>query len=149
MPPKAIFRTLNRIHIALYRKSGGKILGSVVGSPVLLLTTTGRKTGHLRTVPIVYAPYGDCYIVIASDDPAWYRNLKNAGCGWVEIKGRTITVEMEDAPADTTADLWAKLIAQSPAFQSFQHKPDHQLVILEPVRPAKPFFTPHPESGLQ
>ena len=135
MPPKAIFRTLNRIHIALYRKSRGRILGRIVGSPVLLLTTTGRKTGQLRTVPIVYARYGDCYIVIASDDPAWYHNLKSAGRAWVENKGRTFAVEIHDAPAATTPDLWAKFIAQSPAFKSFQGKPDHQLVILEPVSP--------------
>jgi deazaflavin-dependent oxidoreductase (nitroreductase family) len=135
MPPKALFRTLNRIHIFLYRKSRGRILGTIVGSPVLLLMTTGRKTGHLRTVPIVYARYGDCYIVIASDDPAWYHNLKSAGRAWVEIKGRTFIVEMCDAPAAATDDLWAKFIAQSPAFQSFQGKSSHQLVILEPISP--------------
>ena len=133
MPSKALFRTLNRIHIALYRKSSGRILGSIVGSPVLLLTTTGRKTGQLRTVPIVYARYGDCYIVIASDDPAWYHNLKSAGRAWVEIKSRTFSVEMHDAPDATTTDLWAKFIAQSPAFGSFQGKSNHQLVILEPI----------------
>ena len=135
MPPKAIFRTLNRAHIFLYRKSRGRILGKLVGSPVLLLTTIGRKTGHLRTVPIVYARYGDCYIIIASDDPAWYRNLKNAGCGWVEIQRRVFTVVMCDAPAETTDDLWAKFIAQSPAFENFQGNPDHKLVVLDPIAP--------------
>ena len=135
MPPKALFRILNRIHIFLYHKSRGRILGSIVSSPVLLLTTTGRKTRHLRTVPIVYARYGDCYIVIASDDPAWYSNLKSAGRAWVENKGRTFTVEMHDAPAATTADRWAKFIAQSPAFVSFQGNPNYRLVILEPVSP--------------
>lgn len=133
MPPKVIFRTLNRIHIFLYRKSGGKILGSVAGSPVLLLTTTGRKTGQLRTVPVVYAPYGDCYIVIASDDPAWYHNLKSAGRAFVEIKGRTISAQMYDAPTGATDDLWSKFIAQSPAFRSAEGKPNHQLVVLEPL----------------
>jgi F420H(2)-dependent quinone reductase len=133
MPSKAIFRTLNRIHIFLYRKSGGRILGKIVGSPVLLLTTVGRKTGQARTVPIVYLPDDQSYVVMATDDPAWYRNLKSTWQGSVEIKGQTVAVTGRDANADESVDLWAKIVTQSPAFKSAQGKSGHQLVILEPV----------------
>lgn len=131
MPPKAIFRTLNRIHIFLYRKSKGRILVKIVGSPVLLLTTTGRKTGKPRTVPIVYLSDEGRYTVIASDHPAWYRNLKSAGQAAIEVRGRTFRVTMRDAEADEASRLWEKLIAQSPAFKPFQGKENHQLVVLE------------------
>jgi F420H(2)-dependent quinone reductase len=133
MSSKAIFRTLNRIHIFLYRKSGGRILGKIVGSPVLLLTTTGRKTGQARTVPIVYLRDNQHYVVMATDDPDWYRNLKSTWQASVEIKGQTFAVTGRDASADEAQCLWAKFVTQSPAFNSAQGKPNHQLVILEPV----------------
>ena len=132
MSSKAIFRTLNRIHIFLYRKSGGRILGKIVGSPVLLLTTTGRKTGQARTVPIVYLPDAQSYIVMATDDPAWYRNLKSTWQASVEIKGQTIAMTGRDANAQESQRLWEKFITRSPAFKSAQGKPSHHLVVLKP-----------------
>src|SRR5690349_19110592 len=84
MPPKALFRTLNRIHIFLYRTSRGRILGSIVGSPVLLLTTTGRKTGKTRTVPIVHLRDDQNFVVIASDHPAWHKNLRGSAQAIIE-----------------------------------------------------------------
>jgi F420H(2)-dependent quinone reductase len=131
MPPKIIFRTLNRIHIFLYRISGGRILGKIVGSPVLLLTTTGRKSGQRRTVPVVYTPDGDDYVVIASDDPAWYRNLKSAPKASVEVKKQIVPILARDASTDEIEYLWKRFVEQSPAFESFQEKPNHQLVVLK------------------
>jgi F420H(2)-dependent quinone reductase len=135
MSSKAIFRTLNRIHIFLYRKSGGRILGKIVGSPVLLLTTIGRKTGQARTVPIVYLRDDQHYIVMATDDPAWYRNLKSTWQASVEIKGQKVAVTGRDAAIEEAPALWAKFVTQSPAFKSVQGKLNHQLVILEPIHP--------------
>lgn len=132
MSSKAIFRTLNRIHIFLYRKSGGRILGKIVGAPVLLLTTVGRKTGQARTVPIVYLSDDQSYVVMATDDPAWYHNLKSTWQASVEIKGQTVAVTGRDANTNESKDLWAKIVTQSPAFKSVQGKPSHQLVILKP-----------------
>lgn len=134
MSSKTIFRTLNRIHIFLYRKSGGRILGKIVGSPVLLLTTIGRKTGQARTVPIICLHDNQYYIVMATDDPAWYRNLKSTWQASVEIKRQTLTVSGRDATAEESNSLWTKFVVQSLAFKSAQGQPSHQLVILEPVR---------------
>lgn len=99
----------------------------------MLLTTTGRKTGQARTVPIVYLHDDQHYVVIATDDPAWYRNLKNTAQASVEIKGKTISVTGRDAAIEETPALWAKIVAKSPAFKSAQGKPNHILVILEPT----------------
>jgi deazaflavin-dependent oxidoreductase (nitroreductase family) len=133
MPSKALFRTLNRIHIFLYRASGGRILGWIVGSPVLLLTTTGRKTGKARTVPIVHLRDGQRFIVIASDFPAWHKNLQGSAQAIVEVKGQTISVTARDVYGDEAAALWAKIVQQSPAFKNFQGHDNHQLVVLEPI----------------
>jgi F420H(2)-dependent quinone reductase len=130
-PPKALFRTMNRIHIGLYRASKGKILGAIAGSPVLLLTVTGRKTGKTRTVPLVYTRDGDVYAVIASDHPGWYSNLHSAAQGTIEVKGQTYRVRERAAIGDEEQRLWDKFVAQSSAFASFRGKPNHQLVVLD------------------
>lgn len=134
MSPKGLFRLMNRIHIFLYRTSKGRILGKVLGSPVLLLTTIGRKTGQPRTVPLVYAFDNQHYAVIASDNPAWYRNLKDKKQVSIEIWGEHWQiVEARDASEQEKDQLWSRFIQQSPAFDNLMAKGDHQLVILEPI----------------
>lgn len=66
--------------VGLYRRSGGRSGGSVAGAPVLLLTTTGRRSGKALTRPLGYFELEGVRYVVASNngspaDPAWYRNL--------------------------------------------------------------------------
>jgi deazaflavin-dependent oxidoreductase (nitroreductase family) len=98
-PPKAIMKAVTRLHIFLYHLSGGKILGEIVGMPVLLLTTTGRKSGQPRTTPLVYHREGDDYLIAASNGgvathPAWYYNLTTTPEVQVEVAGRTFRAEV-------------------------------------------------------
>lgn len=132
MAGKRIFRTLNRIHIFLYRASSGRVLGNIVGSSVLLLTTTGRKTGKSRTVPLVCAFDGKNYAVIATDRPAWHTNLRHNAQATIEVKRQRVPIIARDADEQEEQQWWARIIEQSPAFKSFQGKPNHQIVILEP-----------------
>lgn len=134
MSAKGLFRTLNRIHIFLYRASRGRILGKVMGSPVLLLTTIGRKTGEPRTVPLVYAADSQQYMIIATDNPAWYRNLKSKAQVSIEMRGEQWQiVEARDACEQEQERFWAQFIQQSPAFKSFRNQGNHQLVVLKPI----------------
>jgi F420H(2)-dependent quinone reductase len=126
-----IFRAVNRFHIFLYRSSGGRLWGKMLGSPVLLLTTTGRKTGVARTVPIVYVRDGENYVVIASDRPGWYFNLKGNPAASIEVKGQTYPVTAHEAVEDEAQRLWAKMVAQSPSFDSMGRNSAHNIMILE------------------
>ncbi len=74
------FNQFNQDLIAAFRVNGGKGIGPFVNRPVLLLTTTGAKSGQPRTTPLVYTTDGDRIVVIASkggapSHPAWYHNL--------------------------------------------------------------------------
>jgi F420H(2)-dependent quinone reductase len=74
-------RGFMRLAVWLYRRSGGKIGGSMRGVPVLLITTTGRRSGQPWTVPVLYTKDGDGWVVIASNGgsprhPAWWLNLR-------------------------------------------------------------------------
>jgi deazaflavin-dependent oxidoreductase (nitroreductase family) len=82
-----------------FRANSGKVGGQFEGSPVLLLTTTGAKSGQLRTTPVVYLPDGERMIIFASKggaptNPAWYHNL---------LAKPAITVEVGTDKLDATA----------------------------------------------
>ena len=94
---RPIIRILMRIHIFVYRYSKGRLLGSVQGRPVVLLTTTGRKTGRLHTVPLGAVEDGDNYAVVASNGgrdrhPAWFLNIVSDPGAIIEVGDRTIDV---------------------------------------------------------
>jgi deazaflavin-dependent oxidoreductase (nitroreductase family) len=70
-----------RLHEAIYKRTGGRVGHNMIGVPTLLLRTTGRRSGALRTNALVYARDGDDYLVVASKGgadtaPAWLFNLR-------------------------------------------------------------------------
>ena len=74
-------RGLSKAHLTVYRVTGGRVLGSVAGMPVLLLTTTGRRSGKARTTPLTFFRDGADLVVIASNGgadrpPDWSLNLQ-------------------------------------------------------------------------
>ena len=80
MPARAVMRMISGTHELWYRLSGGRIGGRLGHLPILLLTTTGAKTGQERVAPVVYTRDGDRYVIVASmggapEHPSWYANL--------------------------------------------------------------------------
>jgi F420H(2)-dependent quinone reductase len=129
-------------HVWLYRVSGGRIWGRFPKSksPVLLLTTIGRKSGQERTVPLIHLVDDDRIVIVASQGgmpthPAWYHNLVAHPRVTVEI-GRRVR-EMDARIADDTerAALWPRLTAMYADYDDYQARTDRQIpvVILDPV----------------
>jgi len=126
-----IIKTMSKVNVAIYRWTGG-LLGSKwrVGSafpwgiPVLLLTTTGRKSGLPRTLPLLFIEEGDTIIVVASKgglpgDPLWYKNLvANPECE-IQIKRSKKKMKAHTATPEKRAALWPKLVAHYPDFASY------------------------------
>ena len=88
-----VFRVMSALNTWLYRLSGGKIAGSMKGAPILLLTTTGRKTGKTRVTPLLYLRDDENLVVVASkggapNHPVWFLNLEANPDVGVEV-GRT------------------------------------------------------------
>ncbi len=92
------------------------------GSPVLLLGTTGRKTGRKRTTPLMYLEDDDNMVVVASNGgaskhPAWWLNLGANPDAMVEVGGRRIRVRAEAVGSEEKRRLWPRLVAMYPDFQ--------------------------------
>ena len=129
-----------KVHRFLYRVSGGRIGGSVVGMPVLLLTTKGRKSGESRSNILTYIPKGRTSVVIASNageprHPAWWLNLQADPHATVQ-RGQDLTpVIAREADGQERADLWAELLRMNASYAEYESRTTRRIpvVVLEPV----------------
>jgi F420H(2)-dependent quinone reductase len=133
-------RWTGRLNVPLYRASGGRLGGRIGRAPVLLLTTTGRKSGQKRTAPVVYLADGENMIVIGSNAgnnrvPAWALNLKADPRAEVEVGRRRIPVQARVAEGEERADLWRRSNEQYAGFDDYEARTDRaiSLFVLEPI----------------
>ncbi|HVQ57955.1 MAG TPA: nitroreductase family deazaflavin-dependent oxidoreductase [Solirubrobacterales bacterium] len=133
-------RWAGKLNVPLYRASGGRLGGRIGKAPVLLLTTTGRKSGQQRTAPVVYLADGERMIVIGSNAgnarvPAWALNLKAKAEAEVEVGRRRIPIRARIAEGDERADLWRKSNEQYAGFDDYEARTDRDIAVfvLEPV----------------
>ena len=126
-------------HVFVYRLTNGRVMGKFpTGRPDLLLTTIGRKTGKVRTVPLLFMPDGDRWLIVASKGgmpkhPAWYHNLKANPNVEIQIKDEVIPVQARVADAEERAELWPRLVEFFPGYAEYQKKTERTIpvVILE------------------
>jgi deazaflavin-dependent oxidoreductase (nitroreductase family) len=134
------FRILGRIHTRVYRATGGKVGGGMGKARVLLLTTTGRKSGRPRTQPLLYARAGDAYVLIASKggaehDPLWFRNLQATPRAEIQVGRKTQQVQARAAEGDERERLWRALADLYPGYDKYAQKTSRTIpvVVLEPA----------------
>jgi F420H(2)-dependent quinone reductase len=131
-----------KAHSSLYRATGGRVGGRLVGSPVLLLVTTGRRSGRRRTTPLLYLEDRGRYVIVASNGgapttPLWWLNLRANPDATAELGGRKIRVQASEARGEEKRRLWKRLVAMYPSYEGYQRKTDREIpvVLLEPVEP--------------
>lgn len=140
MITKWLIKQFMRFQIFVYRRSGGRRLGHMRGMPLLLLTTTGRKTGAQRVTPVMHIRDGDDYVIAASNNgapqlPAWFLNLQANPQVTVEVDGTTQTMTARQATPGETTRLWAELVEKAPFFENYRQKTTRNIpmVILQPA----------------
>src|ERR1700742_1296223 len=117
-------RLIGKLNVPLYRLSGGRLGGTIAGGPVLLLTTTGRKSGEPRTAPILYLARGEAMILIDTNGgneklPGWSYNLKAKPEGEVEIGRRRFPVSARVAEGAEREELWRACNDQYSGFDEY------------------------------
>jgi deazaflavin-dependent oxidoreductase (nitroreductase family) len=124
--------------IAEFRANGGKVTGMFADSPLLVLTTTGARSGRPREIPLVYTTDGDRIVVIASKggaptNPAWYHNLVANPTVTVELPGQTFRARATVTDGEERQRLFDAQAAIMPGFADYQRKTNRQIpvVVLE------------------
>lgn len=133
-------RMVGKLNVPVYRLSRGRIGGKVGKGPVLLLTTTGRKSGEPRTAPVLYLADGERYVVINTNAgntrvPAWSLNLRANPEAEVEVRGKRTKVRARLAEGEERTDLWRRHMEQYSGWDYYESKLDREIgiFVLEPV----------------
>ncbi|HAL46994.1 MAG: nitroreductase family deazaflavin-dependent oxidoreductase [SAR202 cluster bacterium] len=113
--------------MAEFRENDGKVGGGFEGSPLLILTTKGARSGQTRENPLMYLPDGDRMFVFASKaggptSPDWYHNLVANPDASVEVGAETVQVKATVLTADERDSVYAKQAALYPQFAEYQAK---------------------------
>jgi len=128
----------NKQIIDEFRANAGKVGGQFAGAPLLLLHTTGAKSGKARVNPMMYLADGEDHVVFASKagaptNPDWYHNLVANPRASIEVGEQTLNVVARVAEGETRERLWSRQKELYPGFADYEAKTTRQIpvVILE------------------
>lgn len=123
-----------------FRANEGRVGGNFEGAPLLLLHTTGAKSGQDRVHPMMYQDLGDGSVAVfaskagAPDNPAWFHNVQATPDVTAEIGTETRPFRARTATGDERERIWTKQKADHPGFADYEAKTDREIpvVILDP-----------------
>jgi deazaflavin-dependent oxidoreductase (nitroreductase family) len=141
----SLFKIVIWITVRLYRLTNGRFGGRMMSLPVLLLTTTGRKSGKQRIIPIAYLTDGPNYVLTASAfavlnrAPGWYLNLKSHPRATVQVQAVRQQVIARVAEPQERGRLWAQLLEIAPGYGEYQKRLNREIpmLILQPLDPSQ------------
>jgi deazaflavin-dependent oxidoreductase (nitroreductase family) len=127
-------------HVRRYQETNGDVGYMWNGVPILLLTTTGRKSGQPRTSALIHGRDGDDYLVVASmggapTHPNWYLNLQADPEAEIQVKAEHIRVTARTAGEDEKPRLWKIMTEGWPNYDVYQSRTDRVIpvVVLTPT----------------
>ncbi len=138
-PYRTLPSLIAKLHTFLYRVSGGRLGGRISGSRVVLLTTTGRKSGRRRTTPLLSLPDGENIVIVASNGgndrhPVWWLNLQANPEAELRTGNETKPVRAEAASEEEKARLWPLLVEMYSGYERYQQGTERKIpvVVLRP-----------------
>lgn len=132
---RRLLKFISITHELCYRASGGRLGANLMGRPMLLLITKGRKTGRNRTAPLQYMPDGDGFVVIASNagsasDPAWYLNLKASPDVEVQAGRSRFPMQAETATGEERQRIWNAAVGFYPGYAKYEEEVERTIPVV-------------------
>jgi deazaflavin-dependent oxidoreductase (nitroreductase family) len=131
-------RTQQRLDAVVYRLTRGRatFVSWVTGIPILMLTTTGAKSGRLHTLPLAAVPDGDRLLVIASNygrdrNPSWYHNLRAHPRATICLEGVTREVLARELEGEERDRCYERGIEIYPGWKGYRKRADRRIPVLE------------------
>ena len=124
---KPIMVFLTKLHRLLFNKLGLRSLGSLLGNPICIITTVGRKSGNPIVIPLLTIPHEDNYILVAShggapNNPAWVYNLIHEPRIKMTVKSKTYNMIAKKLSDEEKENLWPVIIKAGPFYDEYQKK---------------------------
>jgi len=134
-------------HIALYKSDPEKAhmwdsaaAGGTGPLPTLLLTTTGRKSGEPRALPLIYGNVGDSYAIIASkggmpEHPLWFRNLEAKPECDLMVGAKAVSARARIVTGEEREEIWNKMAKIYPPYLDYQERTEREIpvIVLDPI----------------
>lgn len=122
-------------HTRVYKETGGERGYNWRGTKILLLTTTGRTSGQLRTTPLIHRVDGDRWVVVGSkggapQHPSWYSNLQADPDATIQVKNERIPVHAYTAHGDERSRLWRLMTEVWPPYDQYAQKTPREIPIV-------------------
>jgi deazaflavin-dependent oxidoreductase (nitroreductase family) len=140
--PKDLFaKYLTAFHRTVYRASGGRLANKGYGMPVVILTTTGRKTGKKRPTVLTSPVQDDGKVVLVAswggDDrhPTWFLNLRDDPDVELEMHGKKEAMKARVASTEEKAELWPSVVKANPGYAKYQTKTERDIPVVILERP--------------
>ena len=126
---------LGEKHVKVYRETNGAQGYLWNGVPILLLTSTGRKSGEPRTIPIIFTPYKDSFVIIASkggspEHPKWYLNIQDNPNVTVQVKAEVFKAAARTAQSPEREVIWSEALKSWPNFDVYQSRTTRQIPVV-------------------
>jgi F420H(2)-dependent quinone reductase len=135
LPPKSVLKFISRANVFIYRLSGGRLWNTMQGSPICLVSMTGRKSGRRITMPLMYTPHGEDVLIVASlggapKHPVWYHNIVANPEVSIQVGNTVRNMLARQADAAEKAKLWPVLVASYPDFDNYQKATDRDIPVI-------------------
>jgi len=126
---------LSALHTRLFRMTNGRVGRRLVNNDMLLLTTTGRRTGAPRTVPLLYLRAGESLVVVASwggraDHPLWYENLREEPTVTVQVLSETSSRLARTATEEERTEWWPRVLDAYAGYADYQSRTEREIPIV-------------------
>jgi deazaflavin-dependent oxidoreductase (nitroreductase family) len=133
-PPRWIVKTFTQLHRVLHGLSGGRWFNSLGGDEVCWVTMTGARSGRSLTIPLMYVPYRQGVLLVASqggapNNPAWYFNLRKHPDIEVNYRGKRSTLTARLATADEKPTLWPLCDACYAPYADYRRRTERDIPI--------------------
>ena len=132
---KTFLKVFSKANVLVYRLTNGRVWGGLKSSPVCLVTMKGRKTGKTRTIPLMYVPYGDQVVLVASlagapEHPVWYHNLMAHPHVTIQAGSAKQDMDVRQSSPEEKAEIWPHAVAAYGDFADYQERTDRDIPVL-------------------
>ena len=110
-PPRWLLKLVAKLHVILNRLTFGRMFNTLAGDEVCFVTMTGAKSGRRITVALMYVPYGNCVLLLASmggapKNPVWYHSVAKNPAITVKYRGKKMALHARLAKSEEKPSLW-------------------------------------------
>jgi len=125
--PRWILKAYTRLNVWVYRCSGGRLMSRLAGDPICLVTMTGARSGKRRTLPLMYVPYQEGVLLVASQggaphNPVWYKNLIKHPEIVVEVNGKQRKLHAELLQEEARGVAWKVAVEHYAPYAEYQQR---------------------------